>query len=486
MSLASELGDRFRVEFAGKTVSVVSGAILTILLARLLNPGDYGLLFLALSVLGTIQLFSKLGIAKSASRYVAEYKETDRGQVPHILRFSFLLNVATIAIICILLLITGPFISGILGEQDLSILLLYGIYIVVFGTAMAYARHILQGFEYIQGAAVLLMVDRVTRLIIVLGLVLFGYGAIGAIIGYAVAHMVASAIGLFYIYWEIYSKIQPVEIESGIRRRIAEYTIPLTATNAASILEKADTILVGFFLGPISVAYYTIGKQVITFLETPMSALGFTISPTYGAQISKGNTETAAKIYEDALIHGLLLYIPATAGLLLVAGPIVELIFGSQYLGGVQVLQVLTVYAVLKSITEITGRGLDYLGRARERAIAKGATSILNIVLNIILIPWIGVVGAAISTVGAYSIYTFINIYVMYIEITFNKTLVARKVLNISLIALAMSVFIYPMSIYVTGIFTLILVICVGFTIWLILAIITGMLDINRISSILL
>jgi len=127
MSLASRLGDRFRAEFASRIITVVSGAILTVALARLLEPDGYGLLFLAISVLGMFQIFSTLGIPKSCARYISEYKETEPSQIPFIIRSSFLMALIVTGIVSVILLITHEYIAVLIGERDLIPFLLIGV-----------------------------------------------------------------------------------------------------------------------------------------------------------------------------------------------------------------------------------------------------------------------------------------------------------------------------------------------------------------------
>lgn len=484
MNLVSTLGDRFRAAFAGQIVSVISGAVLTVALARLLDPDGYGLLFLAISVLGIIKLFSKLGVAKSTAKYIAEYKETDPGQLRNIIRFGFLLNLGVIIVVCVVLLFTHEYIAQLIGEPDLVPFLLFGVFFIVSSTILTFIRLALQGFEAIEATAVLRIIDRGSRTALALGLVVLGYGALGALVGYILAYLLAAFVGLVYLYRRYYQSFSVEIVESGLKRRIAEYTIPLTATSTANVLDKrVDTILVGFFIGPVAVAYYTIGKQVVQFIETPMSALGFTLAPTYGAQQAKGKSNTAAQMYEESLSHGLLLYIPAAAGLVLVAEPLIQLVFGTDYTGAIPVLQVLAVYAVLMSVTKLTSNGLDYLGRARERAIVKGISAVLNVVLNVILIPWIGVVGAAVATVITYSMYTLANVYIMHTELDLRIKLLLEKTGCVLVITIIMSVVVFLLLDYITGFFTLFGVITVGVVVWAVLSVGTGLLDIKQIAS---
>ncbi|WIV68829.1 flippase [Natrialbaceae archaeon AArc-T1-2] len=486
MGLIERLGKRFRAEFISRIVTVIAGGALLVILARLLDPDNYGLLFLAISILEVTKYISRLGIGSSAARYIAEYKETNPGQLPHILRFSFLLNIISIIVVCFILFSTHEKIAILIGESDLIPLLLIGILFVAFATILRYVRKTLQGFESIEASAVLYSTNSIIRFLLAVGLVMLGYGAIGALIGYIVAFAVTSLVGLMYLYIHHYRNTESECREPNLRRRIAEYTIPLTATDTATVIDnRFDILLVGYFLGPLAVAYYTIGKQIVTFLEAPMSALGFTLSPSFEVQKEKGNVEKAARLYEQALTHSLLLYIPAAAGLILVAEPMLEIVFGETYTGAAPVLQVLAIYAVLQAVTKLTSDSLNFLGRARSRAIAKGITAFANVIMNILLIPLIGVVGAAVATVISYSFYTLANVYIMQLEFDIRIDWLLHQFMIIIIITVAMSVPVYLTVSYISGFVSLFLVVIIGIVMWLVLVIGSGMVDLRRAVSIL-
>jgi len=71
MSTAIRLIARFKAQLASQVVSMGAGVLLMVLLARLLTPTKYGLLSYAIAVFGVLGVLSKLGIAKSCSRYIA-------------------------------------------------------------------------------------------------------------------------------------------------------------------------------------------------------------------------------------------------------------------------------------------------------------------------------------------------------------------------------------------------------------------------------
>jgi len=487
MASTSELISRFRADLLSKLVTSTLGALLIIVLARLLTNTEYGLLYLTISFFAVAKLFSKFGVGGSASRYIAEFKEADPTQLPHIIRVGLLMTVGLVALVSLVVAIAHPSIAVLLGEEQLTDLLLLGIGLIVFSTLLYYVRKVLQGFEAIKISAVVSVIETVVKFVCAVGLVLLGWGAVGALMGYIAGALVASLTGLGIVYYKFYRMQDAAsKMESGLARRVAEYSVPLSATNAAGVLDKhIDTVLVGFFLNPLAVSYYVVSKQVVTFIETPVSALGFSIAPTFAAEKSAGNIEHAAEVYESAFTNTLLLYIPAGVGIFLIAEPLIEIVFGQDYLGAVPVLQVLSIYTVLLASNLIAAKALNFLGRARGRAIIKGITSVLNVIFNIILIPRYGVVGAAYATIITYSLYSFANLYLIDQEIPIDVVKLSKSVTIISLISTIMGIAVYSLLQYISGLVSLLAVITTGLLIWAALSTLTGFIDREKILTII-
>jgi len=482
MSLASRLGDRFKAEFSARLVGVLTSAILTIALTRLLKPDAYGLLFLAISVCTVGKLLGLFGLPKSSSRYIAEYKETDPGQLRHVLRTWFVYNVITIAAVSAVFLIAGEQIAGAIGTDGLGPFLTLGSLFVLFASLTTAVRFILQGFEDITAAAALSVLNKTTILAFAVGLVFLGRGAVGALTGYILSYAVVASVGLGYVYLSKYRGSPQSAVKPGLKRKIATYAVPITVTQSAHTIDHhLDKILVGFFIGPVAVAYYTLGKQVVQFIGTPVSALGFALSPAYGSQKAQGNADVAAQMYETALSKGLLLYLPAAAGVILLAEPGITLVFGADYAGAVPVLQILALFAVLQAIMKLTNHGLDYLGRARERAVVKITTAVLNVGLNVVLIPRIGVVGAAIATVVTFGIYTAVNVYVMHLELDLRGRWLLRQVSYALAVTGAMSIVVFYLGRFVTGFVSLFAVVCAGVVVWGVLIRYYGLVNTERL-----
>ncbi len=482
----SKIISRFKFEFASNIIKVISSGILVIFLSRILEPEGYGMLYLALSVLGFVEILSRLGIAKSTARYISKNKERNPSLVPEIIKSGVGINAVVLIIVCVMFLFVHPYIASWLDEPGIEQLLFIGTIYIVFQTIFLFVRRILQSLERIQASATLGAVEHGLRLVFAVALVLLGFEALGALAGFILALSVGSLLGGVYIY-QIISKIKAEEDPSGgYVVKIGKYAVPLTASSTANSLDKQiDTILIGFFLGATPVSFYVIGKQVVQFVETPVEALGFTLAPTLEVEKSGGNIREAANLYQLALSNILLLYIPATIGVILVADPLITIIFGMGYQDAVPVLQILALYILIQSTTKITSNALDYLGKAKVRAGAKIITAIVHVLLSVTLIPTIGVEGAAISAVVTYAIYAIVCLGVMHLELTINFAPVFRYILISMLSSGGMAILVYMLLPYVTGVLPLIGVVITGATVWGMLILSTGIIKLREVYTLI-
>ncbi|WP_247004863.1 flippase [Halosolutus gelatinilyticus] len=483
MSIGERISRGLKATLGANLLTVAANGVLSVVLARfLLAPDEYGLLFFALAVFNVVMVFGTLGLPSSVARYVAEYGEGAPEQVPHIITASLAVLFGLTAIVGAIVSLGSPWIATALEEPGLEPLLALGFGYVVLRGARTYLAKVFQGFNRVDYSAAVNSVFAVGHVIFAIGFVLLGFGVVGAFAGYLVGLAVAVALGLVILYVGFYRTFERApQREEGLLRRILEYSVPLTATRSANVIDKQiDTILVGVLLNPTAVAYYTITKQVTSVTETPAKALGFTISPTYGEQKAAGQGHRAARLYERSLEHVLLLYVPAVVGLVLVADPMVRYVFGPEYLGAVPVLQVLSVYVLLSAINNITSDGLDYLGRARDRAIVKSTTAGANFGLNLLLIPVWGVVGAGVATVLTFSVYTGANVYIISRELPIRYASAARTLVGVTGVSLVMGLGVYALRSFVTGPATLLGVIGFGVLVWVVGTALGGLLDVRR------
>lgn len=466
---------------------VAQGGLLLLLTRYLLEPSEYGLLFLTLSVLGILMLFANLGLTMASARYINDYREKSPELVPVVIRKTLLYNGILIAFVCTVIYLFHDTIATLVGEPAIAVLLLFGMGYIVAKSFEGDAVYFFHGFNNMKGFAAVSIVSSVLLLAAVPAFIYFGFGLEGALSGYALAYGVAAIVGLAIIFRRYYSSHDVSKtVEKRVSRRLLEYSAPLTLTMGSNVINThADRILLAVFRGPEAIAFYTLGKQISDFIILPARSLGISSSPTLGEQKVNDETEHAAKLYEEVFRYTVAIYAPAAAGVVLIADPMIRLIFGSAYAGAVPVLQIFSVFMFVRALNVITTDALDYLGRARMRAVAKASSSVGNIVLNVLLIPPFGIIGATVATVLTYSCYVAAQLYLITEELPIDKTKLFRSGLLLGAIAVGMSAVVFPLTGYISSISSLVGVICVGLAVWFVLLVLSGVVDVRNLYAVL-
>ncbi|MFW6320325.1 MAG: flippase [Halohasta sp.] len=486
MSFSDRIARGVKASFAARIIKIGTNALLLVVLTRyLLTTDQYGLLYTVISIVGIASMFATLGLPSSAARYVAEYTETDPSQVPRIIAVSAAFVVGFGLLTAVALVVFDDLIAARVGERAIAPLLSVAAVYVIFESLHKYLTGIFQGLNEIPLSAAINATAQIGRLLFVVGLVVAGYEVWGALAGYLLGFVLSSAIGGWLLYTRFYRRLSTDgEMEDGLVRRILEYSVPLTATRGATVIDKkVDTVLVTALGGLTPAAYYSVAKQVADACVSPASSLGYTISPAFGEEKAGDRLERAARLYEYSLEHVLIFYIPATVGLIIVAEPMLRHVFGAEYLGATTVIQVFSLFILANAINKITTDSLDYLGRARIRAIFKGGMAVGNVSLNLLLIPIYGAAGAAMASVITFGAYTALCVYIISTELPLDFERITRPVARVVVISAVMGAGVSLLIPYVSGVVSLAAVVIAGGAIWLTLSAAWGVIDIEQLWS---
>ncbi len=174
------------------------------------------------------------------------------------------------------------------------------------------------------------------------------------------------------------------------------------------IATEIDTVMLGFLSTDTELGIYGVAKQVVIKLPHISVAIAMGSMPVF-AKLNDDNRKELKIFFYKLLKTNTVIYLIITTGILLFSPFFVPMIFGNEYCASVLPLQILTVYSVVFSYSILLGNFLDYQGLANKRAVFLTISVIINIIINTILIPEYGAVGAAIATSISYFPYIIFN-----------------------------------------------------------------------------
>jgi O-antigen/teichoic acid export membrane protein len=165
---------------------------------------------------------------------------------------------------------------------------------------------------------------------------------------------------------------------------------------------KADVFLANLFLGPAAVGVYVIAVALAEKLWLISQAVSTVLLPRL-AQLSR---DDAKRKQLTPLIARWLLLITAMAALVLawLAHTLIDVVFGSEYAAAVLPLWILLPGMVLMAVYRVLANDIAARGRPELNMLVALAVVVVNLAANLILIPWLGLAGAAAATTIAYAL----------------------------------------------------------------------------------
>ena len=165
--------------------------------------------------------------------------------------------------------------------------------------------------------------------------------------------------------------------------------------------------------GDVEVAIYSVAYNfalAVLFIPTVYTNAIYPVLSRYYKE-SKAGLRT---LYEKSFKYLYIVGLPISVGLYLLAGRIIFLFYGDVYSDSIVALQIISWYLFLKFINFLLGTTLSSIDKQGKRMLGQSLTAVFNVLLNILLIPKIGYIGAAWSTFIT-EVFLFI-IYYLYVS----------------------------------------------------------------------
>jgi len=429
---------------AARILTGLFTALVTLFLVRALGPDDFGVLALALGLAGLARLVADFGIPSSAARFLAE-APSDPHACAAVLRDALRLTLAVASAVAVALFLASGAIADAYDNADLvwplrclAISLLaesvLALYLSAF-TAVARVRLTVRivFFESLAEAAA------------TVALVLAGGAAVGAALGRTVGYCVGAAVAVVIVL-RVYGRVSVSLRQHGARttrrtREIFRYAVPLFVMNGLyGLYARIDVLLIGAILGTTAVGQFSAPLSLTTPLANFGVAAASGVSPRQGA-IDPGERRVDA--FVAALRWLMIVQAILIAPLLVWAEPIVNLLFGSDFEDSIDVLRALVPFVFLISISPLISSTAVFLGRARSRSEEHTSELVANIVIDVTLLPEIGVVAAGIGTSVAYILYVPGNLRICRQELGFPLRPLSITVLRVLAAAAAMGAVLY-------------------------------------------
>lgn len=405
--------DRIFSGFSSVTVGTLSLNLILILfhpiLVRKLGPTVYGRIAVVMSVYSLLSHMALFGMKEAVRKLMPETDNRDELASYSILIMGFIgLFVPFLAYIAIKI-----FSQNIFGYKLTGLLLLV-LPAIFFNNLDKSLRSILYSIHREKESEILKIIRNVFYYSVAILIALIGLDPAYIIIWFSLAPVFTIVIGYYRV-----KKLLKISINNSFRGRklfaskmFSYSSIMLVAVFFTQIYLYVDIILLNQLLGESIAGLYRATVVPANLIMIFAGIIRKTGLHNFSHINNSGSPKELNQVLNLFLRYLSLLIIPFTITIFFFSKDILSVFYGPGYTQASMTLRILAVAVMFSAIAEVFGTFLEATSNLVLSAMISGVTALLNVVLNILLIPAIGMQGAALATLVSYIFLLLSYLYV--------------------------------------------------------------------------
>ena len=418
----SKIAKNAGISGVGEVVSNILGYVTTIVITRTVGPSVFGIFNLANTIISMTQIFSNAGLGQGLVRFVAFYKgraDTPRlkGAIIFATQVSLFLSLLFgVVMFCLSDLIAVRFFHN----PDVGFAIKILMVSLPFLTLGDLWLRSIQSLQIIKYQVYTQKIYQPTAKLISL-VILF---LLGLKLGGILAASITSAfIGFFFAFYYLL-KIPPINKKTPApiyeKKEIINFSLPLFLTHFLDfIIYSVNFLMLGYFKTTADVGIYTAVARVGGLVVLPLVAFSYIFAPMISEFYSRNEISKLEDLFKIVTKWTFTISLPVFLIFILFAQPIMG-IFGQSFVIGTAALIVLGAGQLINAGTGSVGFILMMTGKPRINLLNSIVLCVLNIILNYLLIPQYGIIGAAFATglsiaivniLGLIEVYYFLRIH---------------------------------------------------------------------------
>jgi O-antigen/teichoic acid export membrane protein len=404
--------------------------VTTAVLAARLGADAFGTLFLAMSFGLLFSVLVEFGLNQQLVRAIA--RDRDLAGPYLVNAIAIKLALALVAYWAILALI---YLFGYSAEAG-RVIAIYALILVFNGISTTFTA-VYQGTQHVVHAAVGSIIEKVLVCVLAVVLLWLGFG----VVAMAVVFVTGSAAGALWqgLYLRRMVRIE-LCLDRAVMGTLVRNAIPFFAFWVlGSLYYRLDTILLSKLTSAAVLGWYGAAYRLFDTLVFLPSIVASAILFPILAQLSTQSRLSLRRAMTKGLDIILIVGIPISVGLFTLAEPIIQFIYRKpEFLNAVPALQWLAVGLVLLYVNSILGVTLVSLNEERKLTVVAALALVLNLSLNLALIPRFQHVGAAATTAATEGLILVYLLAVMPRDLLARSTLVVLAKAGVASTAMAL------------------------------------------------
>lgn len=373
------------------------------LVGRALSPEAYGMLNTGIMVGGIAAAFSGAAILLGLKKFIPEYREeNDTASIKGTVLSALKLNFIGAIVVGTTIFFSAEYIAvQIFNKRGLiPIIQVFGFLQLISRPEAIFITTTVAFNKAKYKVISTNIIQPILQLVLTVILIIAGFEIMGAVWGWVGA--IALAVPLNFYYME--KKVGPI-LTSKVKpkyttRELFNYSYPLFLSGMiGTFLGYTDTAFIGYFMDQTAVGFYNAAYPTALILTIPVQAFGTLALTSFSELGAKGLSKDESLKTLTRWVFAMTF--PAFLIMTLYAEELLTLLFGSEYATAGLALSIVAFGTMFSSALGKIGDILKSAGKTKIIFYNTTINMVLNIGLNILLIPIYGIVGAAIATAGS-------------------------------------------------------------------------------------
>jgi O-antigen/teichoic acid export membrane protein len=385
MSLAKRVSRNVLYLTLAQLISYVLLFFYGIYAARYLGVENFGILSFAIAVAGVLSVFMDFGFGTLAVRELSRQKELAQKYVSNI----FLLKIILSSIIFAFFSVFG-FLKGI------TFFVLAAVIFGVFASNFANTFFaVFQAYEDLKYQSIGRILSSLTLFLVIPISYYFHLGLRGFAAFYGLAYFIVFIYAFFALRKFVKIKL---EFDIAFCKTLVKDSLPYgLASLLSTICFWADSIMLSYFQGNVSVGIYNAAYRIVFVLLVIPTIFGMAFFPTLSRLYKENSHKFVTKYFLKSMF---LLSLPIGVGITVLAERIISLVFGQEYSLSAMALKLLVWSAVFIFLNTVYTNYLGSINAQKEITKTILIGTFLNVALNALFIPKYSFVGASLTTIA--------------------------------------------------------------------------------------
>lgn len=387
------------ITFGGNLFEYAGRFVFGIVVARFIGAEQYGVYNLALTPLAILATLALLGLRASMVRYVPMFaRQRDEEKLWGTLQVGLGLTLVVSIVLGGGLFILAELVANrVFHTPELAPFLRIAGFAVPFTALIDILAAATQGFKQMQ-YKVYAQDIAVTSIKLVLAVVflVMGFGTLGVVSAHVVA-TVSACVMLLYFLHKLFSFNRPVLVAQRNVKQMLGFSLPVYFSQIIDVVGgNLGILLLGMLSTTTAVGIFAAAARVSVVGKLFHSSIVAVSQPIVSDLYSKGDQDQLEHFYQVMTKWTFTFNFPLFLIIVIFSGPILS-IFGDSFVAGSVVLVILAFGFLIDASTGICGVVINMTGHTWLNIINSILVVALMVTLNILLIPGLGLMGAAIA-----------------------------------------------------------------------------------------